>query len=69
MQAIKDCEGGIPETFWCSHCLIRAVRCEELLTRFEKMNLLKKKTSWKNSTTYYPHYYGGDSTTPPEYEN
>jgi len=38
MQKIRDCEGDIPETHWCSHCIIRAYRCEELLKRFERLN-------------------------------
>ena len=38
MQNIKDCEGGILETHWCMHCLIRATRIQELLLRFEKFN-------------------------------
>lgn len=66
MQTIKDCEGGISETFWCNHCMVRAERCSELLVRFEKINIRKKKESYDTTARYY---FGGDFTPPPEYEN
>ena len=41
-QKIRNCEGDIPDNYWCVECINSCNRIEELICRFEKINKLYK---------------------------